>query len=131
MTVWGGGLENPVGERSRAPATSGYVAIGLAVFAAFLAIPPIEARSPTWPIAVGIVAAVLGIWTATRGRRRLGYGAVVGGLLGIGLGILATKSGPGTSKPSSMRRSWPRHSGLRRRSSSARSPASSPSGAES
>jgi simple sugar transport system permease protein len=95
MTAWGGRLENPVSGRLRDPATTGYVAIGLGAFAAFLAIPPIEARSPTWPIAVGILAAALGIWTASRGRRRLGYGAVAGGLLGIGLGILATKSGTG------------------------------------
>ncbi|HEY3578733.1 MAG TPA: ABC transporter permease [Gaiellaceae bacterium] len=93
MSAWGQSLENPVSERLRDPASTGYVAIGLGAFAAFLAIPPIEARSPTWPIAVGIVAIALGIWTATRGRRRLGYGAVVGGLLGIGLGILATRSG--------------------------------------
>ena len=36
--------------------------------AAFLTIPPIQARTITWPIAVGLVAAVLGIWTASRGR---------------------------------------------------------------
>ena len=95
MTAWGGRIENPVSERLRDPATTGYVAVGLGAFAAFLAIPPIEARSPTWPIAVGIFAAALGIWTASRGRRRLGYGAVAGGLLGIGLGILATRSGTG------------------------------------
>jgi simple sugar transport system permease protein len=95
MTAWGGRLDNPVSERLRDPATTGYVALVLGAFAAFLAIPPIEARSTTWPIAVGIVAAALGIWTATRGRHRLGYGAVAAGLLGIGLGILATRSGTG------------------------------------
>jgi general nucleoside transport system permease protein len=95
MTAWGQRLENPVSDRLRDPATIGYVAIAFGAFAAFLAIPPIEARSPTWPLAVGIVAIALGIWTATRGRRKLGYGAVVGGLLGIGLGILATRSGTG------------------------------------
>lgn len=95
MTAWGQRLENPVSERLRDPASTGYVAIFLGVFAAFLAIPPIEARSPTWPIAIGIVAIALGIWTATRGRRRLGWGAAVAGLLGIGLGILATRSGTG------------------------------------
>ena len=87
MTAWGGRLENPVSDRLRNPATTGYVALALGAFAAFLAIPPIEARSPLWPIAVGIVAIALGIWTATRGRRKLGWGAVVVGLLGIGLGI--------------------------------------------
>ena len=35
---------------------------------------------------------LLGVWTVARGRRRLGWGAVAAGLLGIGLGILATRS---------------------------------------
>ncbi|HEY3550592.1 MAG TPA: ABC transporter permease [Gaiellaceae bacterium] len=95
MSTWTSRLENPVSARLRDPAVTGYVAILLAAFAAFLAIPPIEARTKTWPIVVGVLAAALGIWTATRGRRRLGYGAVVAGLLGIALGILATYSGTG------------------------------------
>jgi general nucleoside transport system permease protein len=84
-----------VSARLRDPRTSGYAGIALGVFAAFMTIPPIQARTIDWPIAVGVLAAVLGIWTATRGRRRLGYGAVATGLLGIGLGILATRSGVG------------------------------------
>jgi len=95
LSTWVQRLDNPVSARLRDPATTGYAAIVLGVFAAFLAIPPIEARTVTWPIAVGVVAVVLGIWTATRGRRRLGYGAAVAGLLGIALGILATHSGTG------------------------------------
>jgi simple sugar transport system permease protein len=95
MSTWAARLENPVSARLRDPATSGYAAILLGAFAAFLAIPPIEARTVTWPILVGVVAAMLGIWTTTRGRRRLGYGAVAAGILGIGLGILATRSGTG------------------------------------
>jgi general nucleoside transport system permease protein len=79
--------------RLRDPATSGYAGLLLGAFAAFLAIPPIAARTITWPIVVGIAAAVLGIWTATRGRRRLGFGAVATGIIGVGLGILATRSG--------------------------------------
>jgi len=93
MTAWGQRLENPVSDQLRNPTTTGYVGLALGAFAAIIAIPPIEARSPTWPIAVGIVAIALGIWTATRGRRKLGWGAAVIGLLGIGLGILATRSG--------------------------------------
>ena len=95
MTEWAQKLENPVSARLRDPATTGYAGLLLGAFAAFLAIPPIEARTVTWPIVVGIVAAVLGIWTAARGRRRLGIGAVVTGIAGIGLGILATRSGLG------------------------------------
>ena len=92
MSTWAARLENPVSARLRDPATTGFLGILLGAFAAFLAIPPIEARTVTWPILVGIVAAALGIWTVTRGRRRLGWGAVAAGLLGIGLGILATRS---------------------------------------
>ena len=92
VSTWTARLDNPVSARLRDPATSGYLGIFLGAFAAFLAIPPIEARTITWPILVGIVAAMLGVWTVTRGRRRLGWGAVAAGLLGIGLGILATHS---------------------------------------
>jgi ABC-type uncharacterized transport system permease subunit len=92
MNTWSARLENPLSTRLRDPGATGAVGILLGAFAAFLAIPPIEARAVTWPILVGIVAAALGIWTVTRGRRRVGWGAVAAGLLGIGLGILATRS---------------------------------------
>jgi simple sugar transport system permease protein len=92
MSTWAARLDNPVSTRLRDPAATGSLGILLGAFAAFLAIPPIEARTITWPILVGIVAAALGIWTVTRGRRRLGWGAVAAGVIGIGLGILATRS---------------------------------------
>jgi ABC-type uncharacterized transport system permease subunit len=93
MSTWTERLENPVSARLRDPSVSGYLGILLGVLAAFLAIPPIEARTVTWPVVVGVVAAVLGIWTVSRGRTRLGWGAVAAGILGIALGILATRSG--------------------------------------
>src|SRR5205814_3953531 len=40
----------------------------------------------------GSAATACGTWTVTRGVRRLGWGAVASGLIGIGLGILATRS---------------------------------------
>ena len=92
LSTWTARLDNPVSARLRDPATTGYLGIFLGAFAAFLAIPPIEARSIVWSILVGIVAVMLGIWTVTRGRRRLGWGAVAAGVLGIGLGILAMQS---------------------------------------
>jgi general nucleoside transport system permease protein len=93
VNTWSARLDNPLSERLRDAAVTGYLALLLAAFAAFLTIPPIEARTKLWPVVVGIVAVMLGIWTATRGRRRLGYGAAAAGLIGIGLGILATYSG--------------------------------------
>ncbi len=93
MNTWVGRLENPLSARLRDPAFTGIVGIGLGVFAAFLCIPPIQSRTVTWPILVGIVAVLFGLWTVTRGRTRLGWGAVASGAIGIGLGILATRSG--------------------------------------
>ena len=92
MSTWTARLDNPLSARLRDPATTGYLGIILGAFAAFLAIPPIEARRIIWSILIGIVAVSFGIWTVTRGRRRLGWGAVAAGVLGIGLGILATHS---------------------------------------
>ena len=92
MSTWAARLDNPLSARLRDAGVTGYLGIFLGAFAAFLAIPPIEARTATWPILVGLVAAALGIWTITRGRRRLGWGALAAGLVGIGLGILATRS---------------------------------------
>jgi len=91
-TSWTARLDNPLSARLRDAAITGYLGIFLGAFAAFLAIPPIEARTITWPILIGIVAMLLGVWTIARGRRRLGWGAFAAGLLGIGLGVLATYS---------------------------------------
>jgi ABC-type uncharacterized transport system permease subunit len=88
-------FDNPVSSWLRNPAATGYTGLALGVLAAFLGIPPIQTRTVTWPILVGVVAVIFGIWTVTRGRRRLGLGAVVTGLIGIGLGVLATRSGIG------------------------------------
>jgi simple sugar transport system permease protein len=79
--------------RLRDPRTFGVAGLALGALAAFLAIPPIEARAAVWPILAGIAAAACGVWTITRGERRLGWGAVAAGVLGIALGILATRSG--------------------------------------
>ncbi len=93
MTTWTNRLDNPVSARLRDPGATGYAGLVLGVLAGLLAIPPVQTRTVTWPIVVGVVAAMLGLWTATRGRRRLGFGAVATGILGVGLGVLATRSG--------------------------------------
>jgi general nucleoside transport system permease protein len=95
VNTWTTRLDNPVSARLRDASLTGGLGIFLGVFAAFLCIPPIEARAVVWPIFVGILAAALGVWTVTRGRRRLGWGAVAAGVLGIALGILATRSSTG------------------------------------
>ena len=92
MITWAQGLDGPVWARIRDPRSSGVTGLVLGAFACFLALPPITSRSIVWPILVGVAAAMLGLWTATRGLRRLGWGAVAAGLIGIGLGMLATRS---------------------------------------
>jgi ABC-type uncharacterized transport system permease subunit len=71
---------------------AGRAGILLGAFAAFIAIPPIEVRSIAWPILVGVAAVGLGAWTVAAGARRVGWGAVAAGLIGAGLGVLATHS---------------------------------------
>jgi ABC-type uncharacterized transport system permease subunit len=83
--------------RSRLTETStvGTLGILLGVLAFWLTIPPFTARAIGWPIAVGVLAVAAGIWTVTRGEPKAGWGAVAAGVLGIGLGILATHSSTG------------------------------------
>ncbi len=80
-------------ERLTSPRSIGVLGILLGVLAFWLALPPLAARSPYIPAAVGILAIAAGIYAATRGARRVGWGAVAAGLLGILLGLAATKSG--------------------------------------
>ncbi len=70
----------------------GMVGIGLGAVAFWIALPPVTARTPTLPMAVGVAAAACGIWAASRGQRRVGYGAVASGLAGIAFGALATQA---------------------------------------
>jgi general nucleoside transport system permease protein len=75
--------------------TTRQVAIGgivLGLFAFWLTIPPVSARSPWWPVLVGLCAIAAGIWAVTRDVRRPGWGAIAAGLVGIGLGLLSTRA---------------------------------------
>jgi ABC-type uncharacterized transport system permease subunit len=74
---------------ARAVAWLGILA-GLAAF--WVALPPLKLREPIVPILIGVLAMGLGIGALNRGVRRLGWGAVVVGILGIALGYLATRS---------------------------------------
>ncbi len=69
------------------------ILVGLAAF--WIALPPLKARSPVWPALIGVVAIALGTYALSRGVRRLGWGAIVAGAAGIGLGYLATRSSVG------------------------------------
>ena len=69
------------------------VVVGLG--AAFVALPPIEARSPVWPVVIGLVALTVGIGSFIRGERRIGAYAIAAGAFGLVIGYLATVSSAG------------------------------------
>jgi general nucleoside transport system permease protein len=80
-------------DRFRAgPRLVAQLGIVLGILAFFFALPPIEARTPLVPLLVGLLAVACGIWAVTRGMGRVAWGAVAVGLLGIVLGVLATRS---------------------------------------
>jgi general nucleoside transport system permease protein len=74
------------------PKTIGILGIVLGALAFWLALPPLASRTLVLPIAIGILAIAAGIWAFSRDERRVGGGAIAAGLLGIALGVLATRS---------------------------------------
>ena len=87
-------LENPLSARLRDPAVMGYSGLSSASWR----LPRHSADRGAHGHLVGgrrHRRRALGTFTITRGRRRLGIGAVVAGVIGIGLGVLATRSGAG------------------------------------
>jgi general nucleoside transport system permease protein len=66
------------------------VVIGLAAF--IVALPPFGANALWVPVFVGLIAIAAGVWVLSRGMRRPGWTAIGFGIVGIGLGVLATRS---------------------------------------
>ena len=80
-----GRLRNPL----RALAWAGIV---LGLVAAFVALPPIAARTWIPSLFLALLAALAGVWAITRGERRFGWYAIATAALGFGLAYLATRS---------------------------------------
>jgi general nucleoside transport system permease protein len=55
---------------------AGWSGIGLAALGLWLALPPVELRSPVVPFILTATGALMGAWAAARGERRLGWGCV-------------------------------------------------------
>jgi ABC-type uncharacterized transport system permease subunit len=72
-----------------------WVGIVLGLAGAWIALPPISARSWVWSLVVCLVAVMLGVGVLIRGERRFGGFAVASGILGFTLAYLATLSGLG------------------------------------
>ena len=75
--------------------TVGIGGIALGAIAFWLALPPLASRTSLLPVLLGMLAIAAGIWTWSREQHRLGGGAVAAGVLGIALGVLATRSSEG------------------------------------
>ncbi len=74
----------------------GWLGILVGLVAFWVALPPLKVREPVVPILIGLAGMGIGIGALVRGgARRLAWGAIVVGLLGIGLGYLATRSSEG------------------------------------
>ena len=80
---------------AQTPRTVGWLGIVLGTLAFWLSLPPVEARAPWVPLIVGLLAASCGVWAVSRGVGRLGWGALAVGVIGIVLGVLATRSSSG------------------------------------
>jgi general nucleoside transport system permease protein len=89
------GVVSAIDRISVSPRRVAQLGIALGVLASWLALPPLRARMPLWPLLVGILAVACGIWAVARSERRTGWGAVVAGLAGVAGGILATRSSVG------------------------------------
>ena len=74
---------------ARAVGIAGIVA---GAFAFWLALPPLTVRTIAAPLVVGALAAVLGVGAITRGEKRVGWGAVVAGLIGMVGGVAAAQA---------------------------------------
>ena len=80
------------GARTVTPRRLAMLGIALGPIAFWIALPPETVRTVGAPIAIGVVAALLGVGAITRGDRGVGWGAVASGLLGITGGVLATQA---------------------------------------
>jgi simple sugar transport system permease protein len=70
----------------------GTYGIGLGLLAFWLALPPLHTRTTVAPVVVGILAIAAGIWSFSRDEHRVGGGAIVAGVFGIALGLMAAQS---------------------------------------
>jgi general nucleoside transport system permease protein len=74
------------------PRSIGVLGIALGVIGFWFVLPPTTVRTALVPAAFGVLAVAAGIWSWSRGERRVGGGAVAAGILGIALGVIALQS---------------------------------------
>jgi general nucleoside transport system permease protein len=77
------------------PRRATYAAFALAAVAVYLTLPPITLRTPVPSIVLALVAAGAGVFARRGGEVRLGWAAIVGGVLAAILAVVFTQSGEG------------------------------------
>ncbi len=75
-----------------APRSIGILGIGLGAFAVWLVLPPLTIRPVAAPIAVGFGALVAGAWAVSRGEKRIGWGALASGGIGLVTAVFVTRA---------------------------------------
>jgi general nucleoside transport system permease protein len=73
----------------------GWAGVVVGLVAAFVALPPLEVRTPVASVVIGLFALTIGIGSWLRGERRIGAYGVAAGLIGLVIGVLATRSSIG------------------------------------
>src|SRR4051812_36354456 len=81
------------GRRWWTAASPGWLGVLLGFLALFLAVPPLTIRSPVPTVILGVAAVACGVWAIRNGERKLGLGAIATAIIGVIVGIGATKSG--------------------------------------
>ena len=92
MSVRAEAFQGAAWRRISAPKTIGIVGIALGLTALWIALPPVKERSIGAPAALGVLAIAAGIFVFARGERKVGGGAVVSGLVGIGTALLVMQA---------------------------------------
>jgi ABC-type uncharacterized transport system permease subunit len=77
----------------QSPASIGWAGIVCGFLALFVAVPPIEFRSPVPTVILGVLGLAAGGVAIRGGERRVGWGAIAASVVGVAVGIAATKSG--------------------------------------
>jgi general nucleoside transport system permease protein len=72
---------------------AGWFGVGLAVLAWFITLPPLLVRSPVPSVLLAAAAVGAGVIAVQGGQRKLGYGAIVAGLLAVIAAVVSTQSG--------------------------------------
>src|SRR6476659_7827122 len=75
------------------PARVGWAGVACGFLALFVTVPPALIRSPAPTIILGVAGLAAGVWALRGGEKRLGWGAMVAAVVGVAIGIAATKSG--------------------------------------